>query len=379
MTDAVVEVGPVTVRGPNSAEMEWVSAGIEAIDDELTLIDDRAIAVADIWRTIMADVVGGPAETMVIVCPTWWSSSRVERVYEAAQTVAGDVAMLRRADLLSDQRTWLVEIASEFLVVSSAAGIVDVVRRGDTDALVSRIPTSTSVLVDAPEGVEEARLAADRLRANGLDAVVADRDWVLRSVDVPPSPDEAGKDEARAPARRSRRTTAVLVGTLVSAAVVGVGFAARENVPAADDIPMTLLVEGRVGVMVPAQWKVKRVTSGPGSARVQVVSPDDATVALHVTQSSLPPQQSHEQIVDSLREALGQEPDGVFVEFNPSDGRAGRPVVTYREIRPDHHIAWVVLIDQSLRIAVGCQSAPGREEAVREVCDRAIRSAHAVF
>jgi len=379
MTDAVVEVGPVTVRGPNSAEMEWVSAGIEAIDDELTLIDDRAIAVADIWRTIMADVVGGPAETMVIVCPTWWSSSRVERVYEAAQTVAGDVAMLRRADLLSDQRTWLVEIASEFLVVSSAAGVVDVVRRGDTDALVSRIPTSTSVLVDAPEGVEEARLVADRLRANGVDAVVADRDWVLRSVDAPPLPDEVGKDEARAPARRSRRTTAVLVGTLVSAAVVGVGFAARENVPAGDDIPMTLLVEGRVGVMVPAQWKVKRVTSGPGSARVQVVSPDDATVALHVTQSSLPPQQSHGQIVDSLREALGQEPDGVFVEFNPFHGRAGRPVVTYREIRPDHHIAWVVLIDQSLRIAVGCQSAPGREEAVREVCDRAIRSAHAVF
>jgi len=54
-------------------------------------------------------------------------------------------------------------------------------------------------------------------------------------------------------------------------------------------------------------------------------------------------------------------------------------VVTYREIRQDHHIAWIVLVDGSLRIAVGCQSAPGHEEAVREVCDEAIRSAHAVF
>ena len=54
-------------------------------------------------------------------------------------------------------------------------------------------------------------------------------------------------------------------------------------------------------------------------------------------------------------------------------------VVTYREIRADRHITWFVLIDESLRIAIGCQSAPGHEEAVREACDQAIRSAHAVF
>ena len=80
-----------------------------------------------------------------------------------------------------------------------------------------------------------------------------------------------------------------------------------------------------------------------------------------------------------MRSALSHEPDGVFVEFNPSDRRADQPVVTYREVRAAHHIAWVVRIDESLRIAIGCQSAPGHEEAVREVCDQAIRSAHAVF
>jgi type VII secretion-associated protein (TIGR03931 family) len=142
---------------------------------------------------------------------------------------------------------------------------------------------------------------------------------------------------------------------------------------------MTLLVEGRVGVMVPTQWVVQRVTSGPGSPRVQVVSPTDADIAVHVTQSSLPLPQSHAQVAASLRSALGEEPDGVFVEFNPSDRRADQPAVTYREIRAGHHIAWVVLTDGSLRIAIGCQSAPGREAAVREACDEAIRSAHAVF
>jgi type VII secretion-associated protein (TIGR03931 family) len=144
-------------------------------------------------------------------------------------------------------------------------------------------------------------------------------------------------------------------------------------------MPMTLLVEGRVGVMVPAQWVVQRVTSGPGSARLQVVSPTDADIAVNVTQSSLTPRQSHQQVAEALRSALRHEPDGVFVDFNPSDRRAGQPALTYREVRADHHITWVVLVDESLRIAIGCQSAPGQEEAVREVCDQAIQSAHAVF
>ncbi len=51
MTGIVVEVGPATVRGPNHADAEWVSAGIDGIDDELTLIDDRPVEVADVWRS----------------------------------------------------------------------------------------------------------------------------------------------------------------------------------------------------------------------------------------------------------------------------------------------------------------------------------------
>jgi type VII secretion-associated protein (TIGR03931 family) len=131
--------------------------------------------------------------------------------------------------------------------------------------------------------------------------------------------------------------------------------------------------------MVPAQWVVQRITSGPGSARVQVVSPTDADIAVRVTQSSLSPHQSHEEVAEALLSALRHEPDGVFVDFNPSGRRAGQRVVTYREVRADRHIAWVVLVDESLRIAIGCQSAPEQEETVREVCDQAIRSAHAVF
>jgi type VII secretion-associated protein (TIGR03931 family) len=75
---------------------------------------------------------------------------------------------------------------------------------------------------------------------------------------------------------------------------------------------------------------------------------------------------------------LADATDGAFVEFNPSDRRADRDAVTYREIRPERHVAWTVLVDGTARIAVGCQSVPGSEYLVREACDRAIRSAHAV-
>ena len=387
MTGILVEVGPATVRGPNRVDAEWVSAGIDGIDDELTLIDDRAVAVADVWRTVIHDVVGGVAEAIVVVCPTWWASSRVERVREAASTVAADVVVRRRAqalrDGLPDRLLTVLEIAPEFVVVSSPEGDLDVVRRGDAEAVAARVPPSMGVLLDSPEGVEGghpfAAMIADRLRASGVAVTIADRDCLRRGAEALPARDEdLGAD--RRPSRNRRRATAALTGALLSVAVLCGGFAAgHDDGPSNAVVPTTLLVEGRVGVMVPAQWVVQRITSGPGSARLQVLSPLDGDIAVHVTQSSLVRVQSPEQVAESLRSALGDQPEGVFVEFNPADRRAGRPVVSYREIRADHHIAWVVFVDESLRIAIGCQSAPGHEEAVRDACDQAIRSAHAVF
>lgn len=386
MTSILVEVGPATVRGPNHVDAEWVSAAIEGIDDELTLIDERPVAVADVWQAVMQQAVGSCSETIVLVCSTWWVPSRIDRVREAACTVAKDFVVLQRAqalrDGLPDRLTTVVEIAQEFVVVSPPGGGMQVVARGDTEAIVATIPMSMAVLLDGPEGVEGAAplvaMVADRLRAKGIAVTIVETDWALRGVDAPPSREGGHDTQARPVGYRGRRAAAVFAGALLSAAALCGGFAARQDTsrPIAN-LPMTLLVEGRVGVMVPAQWIVERVTSGPGSARVQVVSPTDANIAVHVTQSSLPP--SHDQVAESLRSALSHEPVGVFVDFNPADRRADQSVVTYREIRADRHIAWAVLVDESLRIAIGCQSAPGREVTVREVCDQAIRSAHAVF
>jgi type VII secretion-associated protein (TIGR03931 family) len=79
-----------------------------------------------------------------------------------------------------------------------------------------------------------------------------------------------------------------------------------------------------------------------------------------------------------LKRAIDVEPAGVFVDFNPAGSSAGRPAVTYREVRAGHQVRWSVLLDGAVRISVGCQSRPGGDDAVREVCEQAVRTAHAV-
>jgi hypothetical protein len=39
----------------------------------------------------------------------------------------------------------------------------------------------------------------------------------------------------------------------------------------------------------------------------------------------------------------------------------------------------VIILDGTVRIAVGCQAAPEREHDVTETCDTAVRSAHTVY
>ena len=165
--------------------------------------------------------------------------------------------------------------------------------------------------------------------------------------------------------------------TVLAAAVPAMAAVGHRAVPLVNTPPTTFLVEGRVALTVPADWQTQRVVTGPGSARVQVNSPSDPEVALHITQSPIPDEMLS-ATADQLRRAIDTEPAGVFVDFNPSGVTAGRPAVTYRELRASHHVRWTVLVDGSVRISVGCQSRPGGEGAVRNACEQAVRSARAI-
>lgn len=399
MTDVVVEIGPGTVRGPNDVGADWVSAALECIDDDIALIDDRPVSVAELWQEVLGTTVGAGVDGVVLVCPAWWSSSRIDLVRDAARSVATNVDVLQRTlvlrEGLADRLATVVEIAGEFVVISSPEGGVAVVMRKDGPAAVAErvaghIGVSAVAVVDAPAGIVGAASigasVADHLRANGIAVSIADEDcarraatnWLARQQGTIRDPEVAEVDPL---IRRGPPRIAVLAGAAITVAALCGGFAVRDEKPDPPSVgmPMTLLVEGRVGVKVPVLWAVQRITTGPGSARVQVVSPSDADVVVHITQSLIPSHLSLATMADTLRTALAEQPVGVFVDFNPADRRLDKPAVTYREKRADHEVAWTVLTDDDVRIAIGCQSGPGRERLVRDACDQAIQSAHAVF
>lgn len=372
----MIEVGPTTVRASNAVPEELVSTAIEYIDDDLALLGESAVPVADLWDEVMSRAAGPDADAVLLVCPTWWSTARIDLVRAAAESVVAEVVVERRTPLLQTGGATVVEIAAELVVVTrvgATAAVIPVL--GDADHVAAQVHTaagaSAAVLVDAPDGagfLGDAILR--RLCANGIAAVRADAGAVrcaaLGRCAVP-------QRTADRPRRWPRASA--LAGVAASVAVCG-GFVVGGD--GGEPGSSTLLVEGRVGVLVPADWPVERVTTGPGSARLQIVSPSRTEIALHVTQSVGAPDEDVVATAESLRAALAGEPDGVFVDFNGSDARAGRPAVTYREVRPHRHVAWAVLVQEGVRIAIGCQSAPAHQDQVREVCDQAIRSARAV-
>ena len=188
-----------------------------------------------------------------------------------------------------------------------------------------------------------------------------------------PSTDPPEDRPGPLPGRRRRlRPSAVVIAAalaLSTAIVLVAGFSPPRSGPE----PVTL-VEGRVEVRVPSHWTVQRVTGGPGSRRVQVNSPSEPDIALHITQTYAP-ESTLADAAGILGRAVAGQSAGVFVDFRPEDVVAGRPAVTYREVRPGRVIRWTVLPVGAVRIGIGCQSPPAREGAVRAVCDEAVRSA----
>lgn len=384
MIEVLIEVGPGTIRGPNDVCPEWVSVALDSVDDELALLDDRPVPVRDVWEDVMRAVIGAGVDAAVVVCPAWWSPTRIDTVRRAAYTVAAEVVVVERIAMLRQgipAETTIVEITADVVVVTVAEAIVAVVPRqesaADADAIAAAVAAPAGVLVDAPSAVPGAdalaSLIASRMRTIGVPVRIADDGWVLRAAKEHRSPQPGTPVQAR-----DRKALAVLLGALSTAVLCGGVAVMYDEAPRADGMPMTLLVEGRVGVMVPTAWTAQRITSGPGSARVQVISPTDADIALQITQSVAPLPSSLASTADSLHAAFAEAPDGAFVDFNPSARRADRDAVTYREVRSERHVAWTVMVDGAARIAIGCQSAPGREHLVQQACETAIRSAHAV-
>lgn len=375
----VVEVGPTAMR-PDAGIAELARGAIEFIDDDLMLIEDEAVPVAEVWENVLRAALED-AVTPVVVYPTAWGPKRIEVVGAAARRQRPDVVLLSRSDVLRTGAETVVEIAEDIVVIA-ADDVTAVPRHGDSvvERVVRQVGDAGPVAVDAPHGVADAvttaRAIVAALHARGVGATVIGARALRRAVTDRIADEECATPKLKArPQFRLPRTPA-LAGAALTVVAVGVVGSGDPPPPAE---PMAMLVEGRVGVVVPAAWTVRRITDGPGSNRLQAVSPADDSAALHVTQSPLPQQQSLEAIAATLRSALAAEPADVFSDFRPDDQRSGRQVVSYRERRGAAEVAWFVVVDGALRIAIGCQSVTGAQDVIRDACDAAVRSAHAVF
>jgi type VII secretion-associated protein (TIGR03931 family) len=372
----VLEIGPAAVvpscNTSNSAEM--VAAALAGVDDTIVLLDERPVAVADLWRQVITASVETDCESLTVVHPSWWPRHRVGLIIDAATMVVADVrALSRSAVIAANERATVVEIADDVIAISAPARPpVILARADDPGEIAAAIETQAGarVLIDAPPGVagaaEYARGVLGALHRRGVVARLAGIGDVLPT----------GSRVEPPPAVTPRRWLApVLAAASVTVTLCAAGVSVARTHAPAPVLDAIDIVEGRVTVRIPRQWALTRITAGPGSRRIQASSPTEPNVALHVTQS-YSPGETLDRTAEVLRAAVAEQPRGVFVDFNPADRRGGRPAVTYREVRIGRDIRWAVVLDGSTRISVGCQSAPGRADTVAVACEKAIESAH---
>jgi type VII secretion-associated protein (TIGR03931 family) len=401
----LVEVGPKIVRqlccgGDAVAHDEMVRVAFDSIDDPVTLIDLLPVTVAALWRTVLGSIECESPQRAIVVHPSWWAQGRIDVVGAAAQVFAGEVVMRPRSWLLtracprrSQRTTVVVEIADCFVAIIGTTMVAES-RRGEpqrvAEAVVRAVLAMTSdvttvAVIDAPSTVVgasalSATIAKGLQASGGIGTILVVDDARLKTSAGQIIQGEDGHCESDIAGHDFRRRWRLALAVLLTVAVLGVlgGLAStRRAAPAGDGVPTTYLVEGRVALEVPAQWSTQRVIGGPGSARVLVTSPSDPETSLHVTQSRVATE-ALSATAEFLKQAIDAEPTGVFVDFNPADTVAGRPAVTYREVRPGHDIRWTVLVDKAVRISIGCQSPHGHEDTVRRACELAVRSARAL-
>lgn len=403
---AIVEAGPGAIRRlccatntvADTELADTVRAALDAIDDQVALVGEGPVAVEALWETALRSAIRGHCGALVVVHPSWWSAARVAVLRAAGAAAAGEVrtrtrtSLLMRASSAAPDATVVIEIA-ERLVAITASEVTAVPRNAEPRSVARDVAgivagmSPAAVLIDTPRSVPGATALATLIAAavrgcgQGSPNTLELNDIRLAQLARPARPARAGATPTGAARWRGRTLSALGAAVVVVAAAApmaatmgGPGVVAPTPVETA---PTTFLVEGRVALSVPASWSTQRVISGPGSARVQVTSPTDPEVALHITQSPVAGD-TLSGAAERLKRAIDTEPPGVFIDFNPSTTSAGRPAVTYREVRAGHHVRWTVLLDGPVRISIGCQSRAGDEGPVRDACERAVRSAHAI-
>lgn len=386
----ICAVGPArvhTLAGATGVDADPVAgrAALRGGDDHRTLLGDRPVTVEDAWRTALRPLLAGPGDHpgLLLVHPGSWPLRRARLVAAvAAELGAAPIQTVSRSALLAQADSVIIEIGCRDVLLThcrSAGDLLPIalVERCGSPATVAETISAkvrccrvATVLVDAPPGVpgatELAAIIAEQLDGDHrVQAVTGAALTAAAGETLPPAPDRPAQQRPRS------RTTRLAAALLVSLVLITVAAHTFRR-PGPSTGPITTLIEGRVAVQIPAEWSVRRVTGGAGSARVEIISPQDGNDVVHLTQarSGTDPAGT----AAALRRVVEAETDGVFTDFTPDIERAGRPAISYRELRPGREIFWTVLADAELRIGIGCQGAPGARSVIDEVCRAAVDS-----
>jgi hypothetical protein len=98
VSDVVVVVGPKEVVGRGAVDPEVVTTALESLDDDLALVDDRVVAVDELWRDVLGAASDGPCGRLLLICPSWWGTRRLARVVAAARHWSDDVVVVPRSE-----------------------------------------------------------------------------------------------------------------------------------------------------------------------------------------------------------------------------------------------------------------------------------------
>ncbi|SIB63123.1 hypothetical alanine and valine rich protein [Mycobacteroides abscessus subsp. abscessus] len=428
-----------TDDGIQEAGRADVRSAVAALDDDMALLPGRVVPSRALWAALFESLLtdrNAPVrlDSLVLIHPTTWGPARRTLLSSAARMMAATLTVRSRAFALAE-RGVRADLSGRSLVVVEvspkevAVAVVGPGSDGEPAATVRHLedrswetrsaadvaravgcavervvrderPGVAAILVDsADKDMGEAIVdAIDRIGLTpGVSQVAVDSVFremgqaartsafldqgVVEPVATRPVSAWTPGAPARSTPRLPRWWPAAAIGLAAAIVVTGVVLTvastrSRQPAPA---IATSLLVEGRVQLMVPAEWAVRRIPAGgAGSARVEVISPADPEAVVHVTQVRVKSAETLAATAETLRAAMEKEPQGAFTDFRADDRKMDRPAVTYTEVREGHDIAWTVLLDGDLRIGVGCQFKKDSYADVRQACELAIRTAYAV-
>ncbi|SKF68536.1 hypothetical alanine and valine rich protein [Mycobacteroides abscessus subsp. bolletii] len=428
-----------TAEGIQEAGRADVRSAVAALDDDMALLPGRVVPSRALWAALFESLLtdrNAPVrlDSLVLIHPTTWGPARRTLLSSAARMMAATLTVRSRAFALAERGVRadlsgrslvVVEVSPKEVAVAlvgpgsdgepaatvrhledrswetrSAADVARAVGRAVERVVRDERPGVAAILVDsADKDMGEAIVdAIDRIGLTpgvsqvAVDSVFREMGQVARTsafldqgVVEPVATRPASAWTPGAPARSAPRLPrwwpAAAIGLAAAIVVTGVVLtvAATRSRQPAPAIATSLLVEGRVQLMVPAEWAVRRIPAGgAGSARVEVISPADPEAVVHVTQVRVKPAETLAATAETLRAAMEKEPQGAFTDFRADDRKMDRPAVTYTEVREGHDIAWTVLLDGDMRIGVGCQFKKDSYADVRQACELAIRTTHAI-